>query len=75
MSTRIGSFRPGTLAALVKVAMIGTWRGRTFLDDDRDLADIADFVPVEAATAVRLPVVEPSTVEPPTADPGHSVAA
>lgn len=75
MNTRIGSFRPGILPALVKVAMIGTWRGRTFLDDDRDLDDIEDFVPVETAPAVRLPVAEPASAQPPTGDADHSVAA
>lgn len=75
MSTRIGStetrrFRPGLLAALVKVAMISTWRGRTFLDDDLDLADVADFVPAEPTQ----PLILPRKAEP-TNGTGHSVAA
>ena len=54
MSTHIGSFStsisvPVSSTALVKVAMIGAWQGRTFLDDDNDLADVADFVPDELA--------------------------
>jgi len=58
MSTHIGRFRPGLVTALVKVAMIGSWNGRTFLDDNLDLADVADFVPVEPAASVRLPLVD-----------------
>jgi len=80
MSTHIGRFRPGLVTALVKVAMIGSWNGRTFLDDNLDLADVADFVPVEPAASVRLPLVdqpvaEPPVIERPVADTGHSVAA
>lgn len=75
MSPRIGSVRPGLLTALIKVALIGTWRGRTFLDDDRDLSDVADFEPAETAPAGHLPVPAPALVEPPVADAGHSVAA
>lgn len=67
------------VTALVKVAMIGTWRGRTFLDDDLELDDLADFVPDEPAEPMRLPLSASATagqqVEPPAADAGHSVAA
>lgn len=50
--------------------MISTWRGRTFLDDNLDLADVADFVPAEPAQpTVMLRPAEP------TNGAGHSVAA
>ncbi len=84
MSTHTHGFRPGLVAAMVKIAMIGTWRGRTFLDDDLELDDIADFVPDEPSTPVQLPVSatisagkQPDTLplDPPVADTGHSVAA
>jgi hypothetical protein len=35
------------LTALVTVAMIGSWRGRTFLDDNMELDDVRDFVPAD----------------------------
>ncbi len=79
MSTRIGSFvdehfRPGLVTALIKVAMIGAWKGRTFLDDDNDLADVADFVPTELAPPV--PLSAPAAAEAATVEaPAHSVAA
>jgi hypothetical protein len=79
MSTHIGRFRPGLVPALVKVAMIGTWRGRTFLDDNRELDDVVGFVPEEPAEPLRLPLGGSSTgtspVEQPAVAPGHSVAA
>ncbi len=78
MSTHTGRFRPGLVAALVKVAMIGTWRGRTFLDDNRELDDVVDFVPDEPAEPVQLPVASTTStpqVEQPMASPGQSVAA
>jgi hypothetical protein len=77
MSTRIGGFRPGVVTALLKVALIGSWNGRTFLDDNLVLDDVADFVPTETATPVRLPVAEAGApVAPaPAVDAGHSVAA
>ena len=60
MSTRIGRFareycHPGLITALVKVAFIGTSKGRTFLDDDADFDDIADFVPAESPPALAAP--------------------
>jgi hypothetical protein len=74
MRTRIGRLtgaycRPGLVTALVKVAMIGTWKGRTFLDDDSEFVDIAGFVPAEASTTA-LP-------DSPAAEAGgsHPVAA
>jgi hypothetical protein len=67
------------LTALVKVAMIGTWRGRTFLDDNLELDDVAGFVPDELAAPVQLSVSAGTgnapAVAPPAADTGHSVAA
>jgi hypothetical protein len=79
MRTYTGRFRPGLVTALVKVAMIGTWRGRTFLDDDLELDDVADFVPDEPAHPLHLPVGATSAVSEPVAQPvadnGHSVAA
>jgi hypothetical protein len=79
MSTHTARFRPGLITALVKVAMIGTWRGRTFLDDNLELDDVVGFVPDEPAEPLHLPVVAATTstppVEQPVAEPGHSVAA
>jgi hypothetical protein len=74
MRTRVGGFaldycRPGLLAALLKIAVIGTWRGRTFLDDDADLADVADFVPAET---MPMPAASPSAAP---AGGSHPVAA
>jgi hypothetical protein len=67
------------VTALVKVALIGTSRGRTFLDDDREFDDIAGFVPDLSAAPVQLTVsagtADSPSVEPPAADSGHSVAA
>jgi len=59
MSTRLGTslhgrFRPRMVIALVKVAMIGTWRGHTFLDDDRDLSDVAEFSPTDSVQPVLV---------------------
>jgi hypothetical protein len=79
MNTHFGSVRPGLLTALIKVAMIGTWRGRTFLDDNLELDDVAGFVPDQAAEPMRLPVgstpINTQAATQPTASPGHSVAA
>lgn len=76
MSRRSGGFRPGLVTALAKVALIGTWQGRTFLDDNLVLDDVADFVPDESSAPVRLPVTEqPVTAPPAVPDAGHSVAA
>jgi hypothetical protein len=79
MSTHTGGFRPGLLTALVKVAMIGTWRGRTFLDDNLELDDIAGFVPDEPVEVVQLGVgptlAEGPGAAQPMATPRHSVAA
>jgi hypothetical protein len=65
------------LTALVKVAMIGTWRGRTFLDDNLVLDDVADFVPEEPAAPVQLSVsaVTGNASQAPAAAAAHSVAA
>lgn len=49
-----GRLAPGLVVALVKIALIGTWSGRTFLDDDADLSDIADFTPVESLPTAAL---------------------
>jgi hypothetical protein len=79
MRTYTGRFRPGLVTALVTVAMIGTWRGRTFLDDDLELDDVAGFVPDEPTHPLHLPVGATSAVSDqvaqPVADNGHSVAA
>jgi hypothetical protein len=79
MNTHFGRFQPGLLTALIKVAMIGTWRGRTFLDDNLELDDVAGFVPDQTAEPMRLPGGTAPTSTPaaaqPTASPGHSVAA
>jgi hypothetical protein len=79
MKTHFGRFRPGLLTALIKVAMIGTWRGRTFLDDNLELNDVAGFVPDQPAEPMRLPVgsAPPTTdaATQPAPSPGHSVAA
>lgn len=74
MSTRMrsplaGLFSPRLAIALVKIALIGTWNGRTFLDDDADLSDIAGFAPVEP-----LPAAPPGRSED-TSPAAHSVAA
>ena len=50
-------FHPRVVLALAKIALIGVWAGRTFLDDDADLSDVADLAPVEALPAV-VPYVE-----------------
>ena len=75
MSTYTGRFRPSLVTALIKVAMIGTWRGRTFLDDNLELDDVAGFVPDESAEPVHLPVSASVVESRPVADNGHSVAA
>jgi hypothetical protein len=75
MSTHTGRFRPSLVTALVKVAMIGTWRGKTFLDDDLELGDVAGFVPDESAEPLHLPVGASVVDSQPVADDGHSVAA
>lgn len=80
MSTNTGRFQPGLLTALVKVAMIGTWRGRTFLDDNLELDDVAGFVPDEPTVPVQMPMTtmpgsEQPVAPPAAADTGHSVAA
>lgn len=65
--------------ALITVATIGTWRGRTFLDDNLELDDVAGFVPDEPMVPVQMPVTtmpaSEQPVAPPAADTGHSVAA
>lgn len=81
-----GHLRPGLVVALVKVALIGTWRGRTFLDDDADLSDIADFVPADEPVCVTVtpaPASAPATLAAPDPAPtthpdtggSHPVAA
>ena len=75
MSTHTDRFRPSLVTALVKVAMIGTWRGRTFLDDNLELDDVADFVPDEPPEPLHLPVSASVVESEPVADSGHSVAA
>ncbi len=76
MSTHTRRVRPSLVMALVKVAMIGAWRGRTFLDDDREFDDLADNVPNPPATQLPVaPSAAGSTLEQPAAHPGHSVAA
>ena len=77
MSTHTGGSRLGLISALVKVAMIGTWRGRTFLDDNLVLDDVAGFVPDGPTEPVLLPVTTAAGSAPaePAADPGHSLAA
>lgn len=65
-----GRFQPGLVLALAKIALIGVWSGRTFLDDDRDLSDVADFATVESLPLVTLSrPVEAAQSAP------HSVAA
>lgn len=63
-------FQPGLVFALAKIALIGIWNGRTFLDDDRDLSDVADFAPVEA-----LPIAALDTPAEPAQQAPHSAAA
>lgn len=67
---RQGRYQPGLVLALAKIALIGVWTGRTFLDDDRDLSDVADFAAVESLPPVATSrPAEPASVAP------HSVAA
>ncbi len=47
-------FQPSLVIALAKVALIGTWKGRTFLDDDSDLSDVAEFTPVDSIAPAAL---------------------
>jgi hypothetical protein len=81
MSTSIGRFarshfRPGLVTALVQVAMIGSSRGRSFLDDDRELSDIADFVPTDEAPRLEAAAIERATaVADPLPGDSHPVAA
>ncbi len=77
MSAFTGRFQPGLVTALVKVAMIGSSRRRSFLDDNRLLDDVVGFVPDEPAPPVRLSVTPTPMVatEQPVAAGGHSVAA
>lgn len=77
MSAFTGRFQPGLVTALVKVAMIGSSRRRSFLDDDQSLDDVAGFVPDEPAPPVRLSVTPASVVaaDQPVVASGHSVAA
>jgi hypothetical protein len=74
MSTRIRrfahDFRPSTLAALIEVALIGSWDGPCFLDDDAEFADVEGFVAAEPAS----PTSTVSTLEA-TGDGSHPVAA
>lgn len=75
MSTRLVSSLHDRLparlvTALLKVAMIGWWQGRTFLDDDQDLSDVADFTPAEPAPPVAGSVADGDAGSAP-----HSVAA
>jgi len=65
MSTHALRFRPSLITALVKVAMIGTWRGRTFLDDNREYDDIADFVAADRDDATPLDDALPLQVSAP----------
>lgn len=80
MSTRVGIALPGRFSprlvfALAKVALIGMWEGRTFLDDDADLSDVADFSAAEAhTTAPTAPVAGSMSISGDSAA-AHSVAA
>lgn len=81
MTTRIGSFvgdhfHPRLVTALVKVAMIGTWKGRTFLDDNAGFDDISDFVAAETTARDSLPGSAAATaVTPPPRGTAHPTAA
>jgi hypothetical protein len=77
MSTRVGRLtrellRPRLVTALATVAWIGGWKGRSFLDDDLDLSDVADFVPAEAPSPSAETGARSVHAD---SGPSHSVAA
>jgi hypothetical protein len=80
MTTRVGSFvgghfHPRLVTALVTIAMIGTWRGRTFLDDDSGFDDVADFVPADTTARDSLPGSAAAAAVTPSRGTAHPAAA
>jgi hypothetical protein len=85
MSTRPSSFlehhfRPRLVTALLRVAVIGAWRGPSIVDDNDDLSDVEDFVraaPVRSAprpSAVRV-LRDVSPASSPVSGPGAQSSA